>query len=131
MHADGCQHYETTEFDGQKGGDWYTAANGHPVRNEGDTITWVPSMDGKRRRAMARHMAKATKAMGFVSQTIRRGQRVVFEIAGCYIERLRGGEVMRLEENDGGALLQSIGVPPKESNACQIDNKHGVRLQGP
>lgn len=68
MPTDWCSQYPTTTSAGQRNGDWYTAAYGEPIWNEGEKTVLLSSLDSSQWRTMTFQLATVNKALGSVSQ---------------------------------------------------------------
>ena len=95
--VDWCKQYPIRESQGQRDGDFYTAANGDIIYPEGEKLLTLCSMDGSQWRQMKFQLAKVGKALGSVSQIVRHGNRVLFASRGSYIENVSSGERLWLE----------------------------------
>ena len=112
MPSDWRPHCPTQVSQAQKDGDFYTAANGDPIFNEGEKTLWVTSKDSYSKRRMTFQLAKVNKALGSVSQIVQNGNKVVFDGSGSYIEADDTKERMWLTERNGVYVLPLRIAPP-------------------
>ena len=109
--TDWCANYPTRQGDGSKNGRYYTAANGEPVYNRGEKTLLLASRDGSDLRKMTFQCADVHKALGSVSQIVKRGNRVIFDENGSYIQNNLSGDVLWLEERNGVYVLPTYIAP--------------------
>ena len=110
----GHKIYET---ESSKNKEYYTTANNGRVSNEGERHLLVSSFEGDKQRNMTFQVAKVSKALGSVSQIVKKGHRVVFDQDEngwdrSYIEHKETGELMWLRERDGVYVLDILIAPP-------------------
>ena len=125
MPVDWCPHYVTVAGQAKQDGDYYTAANGEPIYNEGEKELLLVTIDNRQLRTMTFQVAKVNKALGAVSQIVKKGNRVVFEAEGSYFENRARGDKIWLEERTRVYTLPLMVAPPKE-----LAHLHALQSQG-
>ena len=92
-----CNHVPLTETPQSNSGDYYRAANGQKIYQEGKRIISMMAQEGAL-RDMRFTVCDVSKALGSVSQMCKTGHRVVFNppwsSQGSYIEQVATGEKM-------------------------------------
>ena len=109
--------HPTEESVGSKNNDYYVTADGSRVYNEGKKEVTISSVDGGKVRDMTFQVANVQKALGSVSQMVRRGNRVVFDRDDngkdlAYIENKRSKERMYMRQEKGVYVLDVLVAPP-------------------
>ena len=79
MPVDWLTSHPLTESDGTRANDFCTTADGSKVYNEGQRILNVCTLDGQQRRSMTFQVARVIKSLGFVSQMVKNGNKLVFD----------------------------------------------------
>ena len=116
MPTDWCPHVETMSTPQLRAKQYFRAANGHKIYNEGQKSVSMMTREGIW-RDMQFIVCHVSKVLGSVSQMCRAGHIVVFnppwheEVS--YIEYLDAGERMWLEEINGLYVLNTK-IAPKE-----------------
>ena len=110
--------HPTEESIGSKNNDYYVTADGSKIYNEGKKDVTVSTTDGSKVRDMTFQVANVQKALGSVSQMVRRGNRVVFDRDGsgkdlAYIENKRNKERIYMRQEKGVYVLDVLVAPPK------------------
>lgn len=99
-----CPHVPTEETTESKSREFFRAANGQKIYNEGTKTVSLMTKEGVM-RDMKFTSCEVSKALGSVSQICRAGHRVVFNPdwseEGSYVEHLETGEVMWLISHNG------------------------------
>ena len=110
-----CNHVPVTETPQSKAGDYYRAANGQKIYQEGERTISMMTQEGAL-RDMRFIVCDVAKALGSVSQMCKTGHRVVFNppwsAQGSYIQHVSTGEKMWLQE-EGGLYVLKPKVAPK------------------
>ena len=104
--------HELRESEGQRLGAYYVAANGAPIRNEGERTLAMVTQEGQVRQ-MVFQVAKTKKALASVSKIVANGNRVIFDDEGSYIMNKATGELTALRLENGVYLLDVCIAPPK------------------
>ena len=108
-------HVPLRETPQSKAGDYYRAANGNTIYQEGERTVSIMTQEGSL-RDMRFIVCDVAKALGSVSQMCRIGHRVVFNPfwshKGSYIEQVETVERMRLQE-EGGLYVLKTKVAPR------------------
>ena len=111
-----CRHVPIQKTQQSEAYEYFWAANGSTIYNEGQKSVSMMTREGTW-RDMRFTVCDVSKALGSVSQMCRAGHTVVFNPPwheeGSYIEYLDTGERMWLEEINGFCVL-NIKVAPKE-----------------
>ena len=108
----------TEESVGSKNNNYYVTANGDKIYNEGKKDVNVSSLDGKQVRSLTFQVANVKKALGSVSQMVRKGNRVVFDRTAtgedlAFIENKTTKERMFMRVENGVYVLDVLVEPPK------------------
>ena len=116
MPSGWCQHVPLQRTPQSEAREFFRAANGNKIYNEGQRAVSMMTREGSW-RDMKFTVCDVSKALGSVSQMCRTGHTVVFNPPwhedGSYIEHLDTGERMWLEESNGLYILNAK-VAPKE-----------------
>ena len=97
--------HKPEETRAQNHGDWYTAADGGKIFNEGQRILILATSEGLM-RSMTYQCVKSSKALGSVSNICRAGNRVIFDDEGSYIEDKTSGERTWMKQVGGMYMLK-------------------------
>lgn len=93
---------EVTSTPRSRVNEFFRAANGHTIYNEGQTMVTMTTREGTR-RDMRFIACDLSTVLGSRSQMCRIGHRVVlnppWDNIGSYVEHIDAGEKMWLEEN--------------------------------
>ena len=110
MPTEWCPHVETMSTPQSRAREFFRAANGHRIYNEGQKLVTMMTQEGTK-RDMRFTVCDVSKALGSVSQMCRTGHKVVFNPPwneeGSYIEHVESGERMWLEERNGLYMLNA------------------------
>ena len=105
---------EATSTPQSRAKEYFRAANGEKIFNEGRKIVSLMTREGIM-RDMNFTSCEVAKALGSVSQICKVGHRVVFnppwDKQGSYIEQVDTGEVMWLSEHNGLYVLDTKVAP--------------------
>ena len=108
MPTSWCPHVPTEETNESKANEFFRAANGEKIYNEGKKVVSLMTREGVQ-RDMKFTACEVAKALGSVSQICRAGHRVAFNPPwheeGSYIEQVEIGEVMWMKELNGLYVL--------------------------
>ena len=96
-------------------GEYWKAANGGRIYNEGEKKLNLLSVDGGVARTMTFQVAEVGKALGSVSRIVGNGNRVVFDPSGSYIESLSDHSKLWLREA-GGVYVLDVWVGPNNED---------------
>ena len=125
-----CRHIPVEEADKSRARDFFRAANGQKIYNEGQKLVTLMTREGIM-RDMSFTACDVSKALGSVSQMGRSGHKVVFnppgDPNGSYILHVETGQKMWLVERDGIYLLD-VRVAPEHK---QANNGLDFARQGP
>ena len=125
MPTSWCKHVPIEETDKSKAGEFFRAADGRKIFNEGRKLVILMTREGIR-RDMNFIACDVSKALGSVSQMCRTGHRVVFnppwEPEVSYIEHTDTGEKMWLIEQNGLYVLETK-VAPKQKQTGLSDRQ--------
>ena len=117
-----CQHVPTQETKESKAGEFFRAANGEKIYNEGRKVLSMMTREGVV-RDMNFTSCEVSKALGSVSQICRAGHRVAFNPPwsedGSYIEHTTIGEVMWMTEHNGLYVLQTKVAPVNKQTSTK------------
>lgn len=118
LPASWLPEHPTEESLGSKNNDYYVTADGSRVYNEGKKEVTISSADGTKVRDMTFQVANVKKALGSVSQMVRRGNKVVFDRDDngkdlAYIENKRSKERMYMRQEKGVYVLDVLVAPPQ------------------
>ena len=120
MPTQWCDHIPIHETPGSKSGEFFRAANGLKIPNEGERMVTMMTKEGTM-RDMKFTVCFVTKALGSVSQMCRSGHRVVFnppwDQEGSFIEHVDTGERLWLEEQNGLYVLNTRIAPSEKQTA--------------
>ena len=109
--------HETTPSAGSKANDYFVAANGGRIYNEGEKKLIISTLDKSNLRKMTFQVAKAKKALGSVNSMVRNGNRVVFDLDElgndyAYIENKKSKEKLWMRVENGVYVLDVLVAPP-------------------
>lgn len=104
MPTDMLEGVKLQESEGSRNGISYVAANGGKMPNLGEKKVHFKTRDGMD-SSIVFQVTHARKPLASVSKIVRKGNRVVFSQAGSYIENLRTGQKIELEESGGAYHL--------------------------
>ena len=126
MPADWLTNHPLTEPDGSRANDFYTTADGSKVYNEGQRKLDVCTIDGQQRRSMTFQVARRRKALRSVNQTVKNGNKLVFDQDSngkdtSYIQNKRTNEKLWLRQENGVYVLDLMVAPPQMSNDLRTD----------
>ena len=103
MPIDWCPHVDAISTPQSRAKEYFRAANGNKICNEGQKLVTMTIKEGTK-RDMKFTICDVSKAIGSVSQMCRIGHRVIFtppwDGNGSYIEHIDIGEKMWLEEKE-------------------------------
>ena len=124
MPTSWCSHVPIQETPQSKAGEFYRAANGQKIYQEGERIVSMMTQEGSM-RDMRFTVCEVSKALGSVSQMCKTGHRVVFNPPWCgdgsYIEQVDTGERMWLREEGGLYVLRTKVAPShRQSGGTRI-----------
>ena len=95
MPTSWCPHIDTTGTPASRAKEFFRAANGHKIYNEGEKMVTMMTREGAQ-RDMRFKVCDVSKTLGSVSQMCQTGHRVAFnppwEPEGSYIEYIDIGE---------------------------------------
>ena len=114
--------YHLHETPQSRAGEYYRAANGQKIYQEGERLVSMMTQEGAL-RDMRFTVCDVAKALGSVSQMCRTGHRVVFNppwsSSGSYIEQVATGERIWLQEEGGLYVLNTKVAPAHRQTARQ------------
>ena len=99
-HVDWDKVIETEE---SRKGIGFVAANGGRMNNYGGTKVEF-AKDGKR-KSMSFQVTDCKKPLASVSKIVDKGNRVVFDSEGSYIQNKETGEIMKIERERGTYVM--------------------------
>ena len=109
-----CNHVSLLKTPQSEAGEYFRAANGKKIFNEGQKLVTMMTKEGAM-RDMSFTVCSVTKALGSVSQMCKAGNKVIFNPPwhpeGSYIEHEGTGERLWLEEQGGLYVLQAKVAP--------------------
>ena len=102
---------------GSKANDYFSAANGARIYNEGEKKLILSNLDRSQMRSMTVQVAKVKKALGSVNSMVRNGNRVVFDLDNlgndyAYIENKQSKERLWMRAENGVYVLDFLVAPP-------------------
>ena len=100
LPADMLTEIKLQESEGSKNGVQYVAANGAIMPNLGEKRVRFKTQDGADSSILFQ-VTHARKPLASVSKIVKKGNRVVFEPEGSYIEHVSSGEKIPLQESGG------------------------------
>ena len=125
MPTEWCEHILVESTPQSEAGEFFRAANGKRIPNEGQRVVSMKTQEGAV-RDMKFIVCPVTKALGSVSQMCRTGHKVVFnppwDKNGSYIQHIEIGEKMWLEEQNGLYVLNTR-VAPSHKQTTNMRNK--------
>ena len=125
MPTSWCPHLPVQKTPGSEAGEFFRAANGLKIPNEGEKLMSMMTKEG-RMRDMRFTVCPVTKALGSVSQMCRSGHRVVFnppwEEEGSYIEHMEIGDRLWMEEQNGLYVLNTKVAPTSKQTTSYWNN---------
>ena len=123
-----CQYVPTQETRESKAGEFFRAANGDKIYNEGKKVVSLMTREGIV-RGMNFTSCEVSKALGSVSQICRAGHRVVFNPPwseeGSYIEHESIGETMWMTEHNGLYVLNTKVAPTSKQSSVKGNTGFG------
>ena len=132
MPTDWCNHIPVQATQGSESGEFFRAANGVKIPNEGERLVSMMTREGVM-RDMKFTVCLVTKALGSVSQMCKSGHRVVFnphwEQEGSYIEHLDIGDRLYLDEQNGLYVLNTRVAPSSKQTMTQWKSRQGFHGQ--
>ena len=132
MPTSRCPHVPTEGTTESRAGEFFRAANGQKIYNEGTKIVSLMTKEGVM-RDMKFTSCELSKALGSVSLICRAGHRVVFNPSwseeGSYIEHLDTGEVMWLTSHNGIYVLDTRVAPHYKQTSKTRDTSFGRQAQ--
>ena len=138
MATDWCPHVETMNTPQSRSKEFFRAASGQKIYNEGQTIVIRMTREGNR-RDMKLTICDVAKALGSVSHMCRTGHKVIFnppwDTEGSYIEHIEVWEKMWLQEQGGLYVLDARKVPKHKQTSTinhvgdQWDKDFHLQLQ--
>ena len=130
MPEDWLPTHEIRESPGSKKNQYYVMADGGKVCNEGQQEVVVSTMDGSQCRKMVFQVAAVKKALGSVSQMVRNGNKVVFDMdeydknISYILHKNTGGKIPVRYEN-GVYVLDMLVSPPGYNCGSNDKGFHG------
>ena len=125
--TDWCDHVPTTSTPQSKAGEFFRAANGRKIFNQGEKVISMMTKEGAM-RDMKFAVCDVSKALGSVSQMCKTGHKVVFsppwDPAGSYIQHIETGEKIWLEECNGLYILNTRVAPAHKQSINRAKQKH-------
>lgn len=122
MPTNWCPHVPTEETKESQAGEYFRAANGEKIFNEGRKSVSLMTREGIM-RDIKFTSCEVAKALGSVSQICRAGHRVVFNPLwhedGSCIEQVDTGEVMWLSEHNGLYVLDTKVAPTSRQTTAK------------
>ena len=133
MPTEWCDHIPVESTPQSGAGEFFRAANGKKIPNEGQRLVSMMTQEGAV-RDMKFIVCPVTKASGSVSQMCRAGHKVVFnppwDANGSYIQHIDIGEKMWLSEHNGLYVLNTR-VAPKHKQTTNMRSKGFQRPVNP
>ena len=132
MPTNWCEHIPIRNTKGSEAGEFFRAANGVKIPNEGERLVTMMTREGVK-RDMKFIVCPVTKALGSVSQMCQIGHRVVFnppwDEDGSYIEHIETGERIWMEQHNGLYVLNTKVAPSYKQTYAQWSNQQGFHGQ--
>ena len=117
-----CSHVPIEETSESRAGEFFRAANGEKIYNEGRKTISLMTKEGVK-RDMKFTACEVSKALGSVSQICRAGHTVMFNPAwhedGSYIQHVETGERMWLSEHNGLYVLDTRIAPSNQQTSVR------------
>ena len=114
MPAEWCPHVPTMATKESEQGEFFRAANGNKIYNQGQKMVTMMTQEGAH-RDMRFTICDVSKALASVSQMCRAGNTVVFNPPwnpeGSYIQHIDIGEKLWLREEHGLYMLDTRVAP--------------------
>ena len=127
-----CRNIPIEEIEKSKAKEFFRAANGQKIFNEGQKLVMLMTKEGTL-RDMSFTACDVSKALGSVSQMCRTGHRVVFnppwDPEGSYIEHSETRERMWLIEQNGLYVLDTRVAPRQRQTKTQHRNDQSFGWQ--
>ena len=101
-------------------------ADGTEIHNLGARKLTLSTLDWRHVRDMEFQVTDVHKALGSVSSMVRKGNRVVFDPEGSFVENIHTGDRMPLREDNGVYVLDVL-VAPLNYNDIGGDNGKSFR----
>ena len=118
-----CHHVPIEETKESQAGEFFRAANGENICNEGKKVVSLMIREGVM-RDMNFTSCEVSKAFGSVSQICRAGHRSVFNPhwheEGSFIEHGKTGKVMWLNEHNGLYVFNTKVAPPADKLSTDL-----------
>ena len=125
MPEEWCPHVPTTATRESEQGEYFRAANGNKIYNQGQKLVTMMSQDGAQ-RDMRFTICDVSKALASVSQMCRAGSTVVFNPPwnpeGSYIQHIDTGERLWLRE-ENGLYMFDVRVAPTHKQISNAMNQ--------
>ena len=125
MPEEWCPHVPTTPTKESEQGEFFRAANGNKIYNQGQKMVTMMTQEGAH-RDMRFTICDVSKALASVSQMCRSGNKVVFNPPwnpeGSYIQHVDTGERLWLREENGLYMLDTR-VAPINKQTSNIMNQ--------
>ena len=132
MPTEWCNHIPIQRTKGSETGEFFRAANGAKIPNEGERLVTMMTQEGIK-RDMKFTVCPVTKALGSVSQMCQSGHRVVlnppWDAEGSYIEHLESGDKLWMEQQNGLYVLNTKVAPMHKQTVNQWTNRQGFHGQ--
>lgn len=138
LPADELQSHPTKESAGSWSGEYYITADGSKLYNEGQKEVVISSMDGAPCRRMTFQVAQVHKALGPVSQRVRDGNGLVFDMDAyrrdiSHIVNTTTNDTLYTKQESGVYVLDVLVAPPEylnQSNGTPTFIGRAVRAPG-
>ena len=130
MPSDWCSHVKLLKTPQVEAGEYFRAANGKKIFNEGQKPVSMMTKEGAM-RDMSFAVCAVTKALGSVSQMCKAGNKVVFNPPwhpeGSYIEHEEAGGRLWLEEQGGLYVLHAKVAPQSRQTSSMYNMNPGFQ----
>ena len=130
MPNDWCSHVNLLRTPQAEASEYFRAANGKNIFNEGKQFVSMMTKEGAM-RDMSFTVCAVTKALGSVSQMCKAGNKVVFNPPwhpdGSYIEHEETGERLWLEEQGGLYVLHAKVAPQHRQTSSMYNVSEGFQ----
>ena len=127
-----CNHIPVQATRGSESGEFFRAANGVKIPNEGERLVSMMTREGMT-RDMKSIVCPVTKALGSVSQMCKSGHRVAFNPPwareGSYVEHVETGAKLWLDEQNGLYDLNTRVSPSSKQTMTQWSSTQGCHGQ--
>ena len=132
MPTEWCPHVGTISTPQSRAREFFRAANGRKIFNEGQKLVSMMTREGAM-RDMSFTVCSVTKALGSVSQMCRAGNRVAFnppgDPEGSFIEHIDTGEGLWLEAQGGLYVLHAKVAPQEKQTSHLYEMNKGFHWQ--